>query len=84
MACEHVHVDGGVMIVCRTGPRRRRCTDCRAWAEYLCDARGCDVPICGRCRIHVPPNRDYCKRHRAAAADDAAALRLSFEGTVCG
>jgi hypothetical protein len=69
----------GVAILC--GPRRRRvrCTHCREWADWLCDARGCDVPICARCRIHVPPDQDFCRAHRALAATAAAALRLPFD-----
>jgi hypothetical protein len=23
----------------------------------------CDVPLCGRCRVHVPPDQDYCPEH---------------------
>jgi hypothetical protein len=79
VACEHIPVKGGMMIVCRTHQRRRRCTHCSAWAEYLCDARGCDVPICARCRIHVPPALDFCRQHRTVAADAANVLRLPFE-----
>jgi len=75
--CERVVLpDGTVGILCG-GHRRRgkRCTHCRDWAEYECDT--CDVPLCRRCRIHVPPDQDVCKAHLAQASAAAAALRAA-------
>ena len=90
--CERVALpSGGVAIVC--GMRRQRprpCAYCGQPSESLCDGpprdRGrlqsvtCDRPLCRRCRIHVPPNQDFCKDHRREAAAAAAQLRL-FGGT---
>ena len=73
----NVVADGTVAIVCGVRRRRTRCTHCRAWAEFECDA--CDRPLCRRCRIHVPPNQDFCKAHRIRATDAAAQLRLFEE-----
>jgi len=75
--CERVALPGGGFAIVCGGHRRRRkrCTHCPAWAEFECDA--CDVPLCRRCRIHVPPDKDYCRAHRAAAHAAAAALRAS-------
>jgi hypothetical protein len=75
--CERVALPGGgVAVVCGVRrERRKRCTHCREWAAYECDA--CDVPLCRRCRIHVPPDRDYCRAHRAEARAAAANLRTS-------
>jgi hypothetical protein len=73
--CERVALPGGgVAIVCggHRG-RRTRCTHCREWAALECDA--CDVPLCRRCRIHVPPDKDYCRAHRAEARAAATELR---------
>jgi hypothetical protein len=72
--CERVTLpDGTVAILCggHRG-RRKRCTHCREWAAYECDA--CDVPLCRRCRIHVPPDQDYCRTHLAEARAAAAVL----------
>jgi hypothetical protein len=75
--CERVALPGGgVAIVCGGHRRRRtRCSHCREWAEYECDT--CDVPLCRRCRIHVPPDQDYCGAHLADARAAAARLRAS-------
>lgn len=72
--CERIALPGGgTAIICGVRrPRRKRCTHCRAWAEFECDA--CDVPLCRSCRIHVPPDKDYCRAHRVEAR--AAALEL--------
>jgi hypothetical protein len=86
--CERVAMPGGgVAIVC--GVRRAKpkpCAQCGHASTVLCDGPPrdsgrlrsvtCDRPLCGRCRIHVPPNRDFCREHRAAARDSAAQLRL--------
>jgi len=74
--CERVALPGGgFAIVCGGHHRRRkRCTHCRASAEFECDA--CDAPLCRHCRIHVPPNKDFCKDHRADAKAAALQLRL--------
>jgi len=84
MACLRVALpDGGTALVCTMRRRRRPCVQCGAVAPFLCDAPVggglCSRPLCGRCRIHVPPGKDFCRAHRAAAADAAAQLRL-FEG----
>jgi len=84
MACLRVALpDGGTAIVCTMRRRRRPCVHCGKVAPFLCDGpvapgRTCSRPLCGHCRIHVPPDRDFCRAHRAAAADAAAQLR--FEG----
>ena len=56
--------------------------------EFECDGpplngkrKTCDRPLCRRCRIHVPPNQDFCKDHRSQAQAAAAQLRL-FEGAA--
>jgi hypothetical protein len=76
--CERVRMaDGSVAIVC--GGHRRKAPPCRACAAPAtveCDV--CDVPLCPRCAIHVPPNGDYCTRHRKQAAAAAAQLRLGL------
>lgn len=80
--CERVVLPGGVVAIVCGGhrQRRRRCigwsdpgTACQKWAAFECDA--CDVPLCRRCRIHVPPDKDYCRAHRAEARVAAAELR---------
>jgi hypothetical protein len=68
----------GFAIVCGVRRRRKRCTHCQAWAEYECDA--CDTPLCPRCRIHVPPDHDYCRAHRIEAQAAAAELRRLGRG----
>ena len=80
---------GGVAIVC--GVRRRRrppCVHCGEASEYECDGPSpwkkqgtCNRALCRRCRIHVPPNQDFCKDDRAAATLAAAQLRL-FDGAA--
>lgn len=82
--CERVALPGGgVAIVCGGHrQRRRRCmrwSSCREWAEFQCDT--CDAPLCKRCRIHVPPDHDYCRVHRAEARAAAAALRARIAAT---
>lgn len=73
--CERLALPGGgFAIVCGGHRRRTRCTHCREWAAYECDT--CDRPLCRRCRIHVPPNQDFCKEHRTQATAAAAQLRL--------
>jgi hypothetical protein len=76
--CERLTLpDGTVAVICGVRrPRRKRCTHCREWAEFECDA--CDVPLCRRCRIHVPPDKDFCRGHRDAAREAARALVRSF------
>ncbi len=81
--CERVSMpDGSVAIVCGPRVRRRPCVYCGHPSTSLCDATvasrsgTCDRPLCARCRIHVPPNLDFCHDHRAAAKDRAAQLRL--------
>jgi hypothetical protein len=78
--CERIAVPGGFAILCGVRRRRKRCigwadpgTACQKWAEFECDA--CDAPLCRRCRIHVPPDKDFCRAHRAEARTAAAALR---------
>lgn len=75
--CERVRLpDGTVAIVCGIRrPRPRPCVHCRQPSAFECDA--CDRPLCRHCRIHVPPNQDFCHDHRRQAS--AAQLRL-FEG----
>ncbi len=86
--CERVTIrDVGVAIVC--GVRRRRrppCVHCSQTSDVACDGpprderrKTCDRPLCRRCRIHVPPNQDFCKDHRHLAKAAAAQLRL-FDG----
>jgi len=78
--CERVVFgDGVVAIVCGVRRSRKRCTHCREWAAFECDA--CDRPLCRRCRIHVPPNQDFCKDHRTQATAAATQLRL-FDGAA--
>lgn len=87
--CEHVKVPGGLAIICggRRG-RRPPCLHCGDPAEFECDGpppegsrrKTCDRPLCRRCRIHVPPDRDYCKAHREQAKLAGAQLRLFNEG----
>lgn len=83
--CERVALPGGgVAIVC--GGRRARlkpCAYCGAPSAFACDGPApagrqgtCDRALCRACRIHVPPNQDFCKNHRVQAADAAAQLRL--------
>ena len=88
--CDRVRLpDGGVMILCgvRRG-RRPPCVHCGQASAFECDGpprtaktTTCDRPLCGRCRIHVPPNFDFCHDHRAAAATAGAQLRLFDEAT---
>ena len=79
--CERITFGHGqVAIVCGGRRRRKRCSHCRDWAAFECDA--CDVPLCRRCRIHVPPDQDYCRTHRANAQRAAAALRARSTGNV--
>lgn len=88
--CERLSIPGvGVAIVC--GVRRRRrppCVHCGEISEFACDGPSawkkqgtCDRPLCRRCRINVPPNRDFCKDHRDQAKAAAAQLRL-FDGAA--
>jgi hypothetical protein len=77
--CERVSLPNGtVAIVCGVRRHRKRCTHCRDWAGFECDA--CDVPLCRRCRIHVPPDKDFCRSHRAEARAAAAELRVGSTG----
>jgi len=83
--CERLQLpDGTVAIVCggHRG-RRAKCVHCGQPAAFACDGpprdrrrATCDHPLCRSCRIHVPPNRDFCRHHRVAAKDAAAQLRL--------
>lgn len=86
--CERIQMPGGgVAIIC--GVRRRRrpaCVHCGQPSAFECDGpprtprhQTCDNALCRRCRIHVPPNKDFCQHHRVAAADAAGQLRL-FDG----
>jgi hypothetical protein len=88
--CEHVEMPGGgVAIVCGPHPRPRPCAHCGQRSAFLCDGPPrdsgrlrsvtCDRPLCRRCRIHVPPNQDFCREHRTAATAAAAQLRLFEE-----
>ncbi len=88
--CERLRFpDGSMAIVC--GARRGRrppCVHCGQTSAYECDGpprnskrKTCDRPLCRQCRIHVPPNQDFCKDHRIQAKDAAAQLRL-FEGAA--
>jgi hypothetical protein len=83
--CERVALPGGGFAIVCGGRHSRRatCVHCGQRSTSLCDGpslRGrpgtCDRPLCAHCRIHVPPNADFCKGHRAAAKDRAAQLRL--------
>lgn len=78
--CERLTMpDGSVAIVCGVRHRRPRpCVQCGDPAGFECDV--CDRPLCRRCRIHVPPNQDFCKDHRRQAKAAAAQLRL-FEAS---
>jgi hypothetical protein len=75
--------DGSVAIVCGVRHRRRPpCVQCRRPSEVLCDHRNgdgrtCDAPLCRDCALHVGRNRDYCRAHARAHAQDAPA-RLPF------
>ena len=73
--CERVTLPGGgTAIVCGGHRRRTRCKECRReWAAYECDV--CDRPLCRRCRIHLPPNKDFCRAHRREAREAVALLR---------
>ncbi len=83
--CDRVAFLGGSFaIVCgvRRG-RRPACVHCGEAAEFECDGlaisttrRTCDRPLCRHCRIHVPPNKDFCRDHRAEARGAASQLRL--------
>jgi len=77
--CERVALPGGGFAIVCGGHRgrRRRCTHCRDWAAFECDA--CDRPLCRRCRIHVPPDQDFCRDHRTQATAAAAQLRMNLE-----
>ena len=89
MNCERIAIPGGgFAIVCgvRRG-RRTSCVHCGQPATLLCDGppaaalaphATCDRPLCRRCAIHVPPDHDYCRAHRQAAAAAAAQLRLAL------
>lgn len=75
--CEPVRLPNGtVAIVCGVRRRRVLCVHCRQAAAFECDA--CDRPLCRSCRIHVPPNQDFCKDHRTQAQAAAAQLRLGL------
>lgn len=77
--CERIAVPGGGFAIICGGHRgrRRRCIHCGDSAAVECDV--CDVPLCRRCRIHVPPNQDYCRVHRADARVAAAQLRAKVQ-----
>jgi hypothetical protein len=86
--CERVTMPGGGVAILCGGRRGRRppCVHCGEPSAFECDGpprdrrrTTCDHPLCRRCRIHVPPNQDFCKDHRSAAQAAAAQLRL-FEG----
>jgi hypothetical protein len=89
--CERLQFpDGNVAIVCGVRRRRRPPCACGAASEYECDgprrhhagkSPTCDRPLCRRCRIHVPPNQDFCSEHRQYAKEAAAQLRL-FDGAA--
>lgn len=68
---------GGHGFICGIRRRKVKCR-CGLVAAWECD--GCDRPLCGKCRIHVPPDKDFCKMRscREAAAAAAAQLRLEF------
>jgi len=79
--------DGSVGIIC--GGRHRRlppCVHCGEKSAFECDGpapagakrKTCDAALCRRCRIHVPPDRDYCRGHREDAKAAAAQLRMQF------
>ena len=86
--CERVAMPGGgVAIVCGGHRERPRpCGHCGQRSAFLCDGPPrdggrlrsvtCDRPLCRRCRIHVPPNQDFCQDHRIEARAAAAQLRL--------
>lgn len=85
MACEHVTFpDGSDGFIC--GVRRARrppCVHCGQPSAFECDGpprsarhTTCDRPLCRRCRIHVPPNQDFCRDHRIEAQHAAGQLRL--------
>ena len=78
MACETIHLPGGVAaIVC--GPRRRRprCSvlGCTRPGVYQCDApsdghgkKTCDAYLCGEHRVPQANNLDYCPKHASGGA----------------
>lgn len=77
--------DGTVAIICggRRGRRSPPCAYCGKPSAFECDGPSssrksgtCDVKLCGSCRVHVPPDLDFCRAHRAEAAACAAQLRL--------
>lgn len=83
--CERVVMPGGGVAIICGGHRGRRakCVHCGQPSAFACDGPPrsqdritCDRPLCRSCRIHVPPNQDFCKHHRVQAADAAAQLRL--------
>ncbi len=50
--------DGGFVIACTRGERRRRCIACGGGAERLCD--GCDKPVCSACAVGHTSEADFC------------------------
>lgn len=88
--CERVPMPGGGFAIICGGRYRRRlpCVHCGEASAFACDGpprdrrrKTCDRPLCRRCRIHVPPNQDFCKDHRHQATAAAAQLRL-FDGAA--
>lgn len=62
----------GAVFICRRGRAGRRplCSVCKEREhDVLCDGKEpgatstCDEPLCKRCALHAPKDRDYCPRH---------------------
>ena len=74
MPCEHRNLGGGSFaIICTRGNRQKPCQYCGHPSSKLCDfklagakaGRTCDVPMCEKCAMHIPPDTDFCKSHAA-------------------
>jgi hypothetical protein len=88
MTCRTFDLGNGVTGIACTRERRKRCKECGATGDRLCDyplrgkaaGRTCDVRLCSRCAVVVGPDRDYCPPHaRLAAKGEQQQLPLTEE-----
>lgn len=87
MACEKIQfADGNFAIVCGVRRPKRYCS-CGKPADFLCDfplsgkkaGKTCDKPVCKTCRLHISPDKDYCRVHAAMAETLNAQGTLNLE-----
>ena len=69
MSCDVLRLaDGSAAVFC--GGRRKSlfCHVCGKVAEFLCDERDCDRPLCGAHSEHYTIGKDLCLEHAKGAA----------------